>query len=432
MNIKLGQIRLYLFYLLIFALPWQTRWIIRDPYFGGEPWEYGRISLYSWDIILLVLIIVSLPLIWTTIRGDKKQSVNFNFFSFEFWNRSFIFFLLGFFTLASVIWSSDKNLALYWVCRFLEAGLLWWLIYILKPAWVTVCKSLVFAGSLQAVWAIGQFLTQTSFANKWLGVALHPLTQGGTSVVMNEYGRWLRAYAGQVHPNVLGGLLVMTLLATIWVYVEKAKLKSGKIYLFLFFIQLIGLFFTFSRGAWIALFVSIVWWLWKEGEERVYLKKIFVMSGVVIVCLGIIYWQPVSGRFSGASSLEQRSIEDRKGSIRESQYLLRDNLLLGVGVGNYTFALAQSKPSLPAWRYQPVHNIFLLVLTELGVFGLALWLFVVGGFMKAAHFRSKYIVFIIPIFFIALFDHYWWTAPSMFLLFWLMFFSNYFIREQQP
>ena len=41
MNIKLGQIRLYLFYLLIFALPWQMRWIIRDPYFGGEPWEYG-------------------------------------------------------------------------------------------------------------------------------------------------------------------------------------------------------------------------------------------------------------------------------------------------------------------------------------------------------------------------------------------------------
>ncbi|HLD86138.1 MAG TPA: hypothetical protein VJA28_01660, partial [Patescibacteria group bacterium] len=51
------KIREYLFYLLVFLLPWQARYIFHDPQLFGETWEYGRLSLYGWDILLVVLVI---------------------------------------------------------------------------------------------------------------------------------------------------------------------------------------------------------------------------------------------------------------------------------------------------------------------------------------------------------------------------------------
>ena len=73
MDWSLVKIREYLFYLLIFTIPWQTRWIIRDPYLGGEVWEYGRISLYGWDILLVVLVVISVPLLWEEIKNVKLK-----------------------------------------------------------------------------------------------------------------------------------------------------------------------------------------------------------------------------------------------------------------------------------------------------------------------------------------------------------------------
>ena len=479
---KLSSIREYLFYLLIFIIPWQTRWIIRDPYLGGEVWEYGRISLYGWDILLVILVIISWPLVWQEIKNVKlkprfnpadggvvtKATKNQNdpppghyeesasggrrgnlkrLLRFARNDNFYVYLFLLLFSLTSTLWSGDKLLALVWSLRLLEGGLLWLLVRALKPKWAAVCWSLLAAGTLQAGWAITQFITQASFANKWLGVAVHPLTQGGTSVVMNEYGRWLRAYAGQVHPNVLGGLLVVTLLATAWLYANRIKNHESRItnviLLFCYLLQLSGLFFTFSRGAWLGLFLSLVFW-WRREKRNVIarsettkqslevaasairrtrndnpISSVIIISALAVIILGIIYWQPLSGRFTGQSTLEQQSIEDRRGSIKQSGQILSSKWLLGTGIGNYTAQLSENMPGLKAWRYQPVHNIFLLVFTELGVIGLLLFF----GLWLNAFLRKPFAIshsLLAAVLVTAMFDHYWWTAPSMFLLLWVI------------
>ncbi|MBI5734107.1 MAG: O-antigen ligase family protein [Candidatus Kerfeldbacteria bacterium] len=469
MTISLNQVREYGFYLLVFILPWQTRWIIRDPLISGGTWEYGRISLYAWDVLLVILLIISLLKIWPEIKNFKFLIFNFksNFKSiFQIFKSPVLtYFLLLLFTLTSVLWAGDKALVFYWVGRLMEGGVIWLWLRALKPKLEYILLSLSLAGVVQAVWAIGQFVTQSTFASKWLGVAIHPITQYGTSVVLTDVGRWLRAYGGQVHPNVLGGLLVITCLATVWLYFNKnfkfqnpnvksnpkseiipkaqnPKLLNSYSYLLFYIIQLVGLFFTFSRGAWLALFITLIFYLiipvgkyvqldknpYPENSglnerQSYFIKQSLVVLGytfLVFITLGVVLWQPTVGRILGGSRLEVKSVTERVTSVSDSGSVIAKHWLGGVGMGNYTYALQQSVPSQPANYYQPVHNTFLLIMAELGIIGLGLILWLIKRVVFSSQFIIRNSLFLIPILITALFDHYWWTIPSMFLLLWLI------------
>ena len=52
----------YIFYLFIFLLPWQTRWMWHLGELNKGHWEYGTMSLYGTDMILTVLL--ALGIIW--------------------------------------------------------------------------------------------------------------------------------------------------------------------------------------------------------------------------------------------------------------------------------------------------------------------------------------------------------------------------------
>lgn len=369
-------------------------------------------SLYGWDILLLVLVLISLPLLWSEFRNqaDKAQAKIF-----------LIYLALFAWSAFSTWWATDTVLVSAWCFRLLEGGLLLLLVRALKPKFAWVCASLAAAGSIQALWAIGQFLTQGTFANKWLGVAVHPLAQAGTSVVLASGGRWLRAYAGQVHPNVLGALLVITSLATAWLVVNvKFKNQNVKLLLWLvYLVQLAGLFFSFSRGAWLALFITFVFWWWRARDERRTVAAATVAALACFAALGLVYWQPTTGRILGGSRLEQESVVDRRVELQQSSALLQRAWFAGVGFGNYTAALYQANPTWPSYRYQPVSDLYLLILTELGVVGLGLWLWLVWRSLVLG-WQTNMPYLLLPVLVTGLFDHYWWTIPSMALLFWLV------------
>ncbi|MBU1039001.1 O-antigen ligase family protein [Patescibacteria group bacterium] len=442
MGLTFIKIKEYLFYSLVFLLPWQTRWIVRDAFIKDEVWEYGRLSLYAWDILLVFLFLLVIPEavkiiknFWHNFKFKNTQlpqpatAVNFVSKSRELIFVSYLsLLLLSFFT---IIWAPDKLLAAIWSIRFLEIGLLWLLVLIIKTNLIKFGLSFIGAGFIQALWAIGQFAWQGTFASKWLGVADHPLFQPGSSVILATSGRWLRAYAGQVHPNVLGGLLVIGLLFTVYLLIDcfyKKEYSQCRVWLLMVYVvQLAGLFFTFSRGAWLALFITLFVWWWFKKDNRLSLTKFSVVAIVSFIILGLAAWPPVSGRLLGGSRLEQQSVEERVGSVEESRTMLVDYWWQGVGLGNYTKKLQIYQPTLKAYKYQPVHNLWLLILTEIGTVGLILFLFIWYLFWRfSSSFFSK--LLFLPIIITGLVDHYWWTIPSMFLLGWLIISLN-FIEE---
>jgi len=233
---------------------------------------------------------------------------------------------------------------------------------------------------LQATLGIYQFLTQHAPANKYLGLALHDPNTLGTSVVEAVSGRWLRAYGGFDHPNIFGGVLAVALVISAYLLASRKVIRRKSdvvesLSLFIFhFVALFALFFSFSRAAWLA---TIVGWLvlcvvlalkrdaWIFGRFLV----LMFFSAVMVLIVVIPYQDLCRVRIEATSRLENKSVTERLSYVQEAKELWSQNWVTGVGVGNYLLAL-EKKASVKkaAWDYQPVHNVFLLLGAESGIF----------------------------------------------------------------
>lgn len=452
--IKLQKIIEYILYFLIFLLPLQTRYIFKDGILNQGYLEYGTISLYAVDILLIVLITFA---IFDYFKNKKQLKLA--------QNKKIIYILASIGVLELAIFSSifvatDKLLAFHYYLKYLLGICLFFIIIYSKYDYKKLIYSLFIGTFFHALLGIWQFLTQTSFSNKWLGIAMHDPTQPGTSVIeafslistdtfaLNGE-RWLRAYGGLDHPNILGGLLVITLLLIIIHLIRvsssqfmtirnKNKLSDDikknnesifkiiKILIsyILLFTFLTALFFTFSRSAWLGfitgIFVLFSILIYKKQEKR--FKKLFEICATITLLLIILFNQfsnLVLTRIDANSRLETKSSQDRLTSYNESWKIIKENWFWGVGAGNYTLALndanAEKKPS---WYYHPPHNIFLLIWSEIGIIGLlsfiSLIILILINFKNLKYTASILITILI----IGMFDHWLWSLHFGILLFW--------------
>ena len=99
---------------------------------------------------------------------------------------------------------------------------------------------------------------------------------------------------------------------------------------------------------------------------------------------------------------------ERVASWKQGFSVWKNNPILGTGIGNYTIESRELNS-------QPTHNIFLLVLVELGIVGFVLYFLIWQKFWKNKNERSLLLLFLI----IGLFDHYLWSLYSGQMLFWL-------------
>ena len=212
----------YGIYATAFFLPVQTRLILRAGELNGGYFEYGTISLYAVDVLSIALLLVYMLSSRTDVR-DLIQRAYRDFSSlllarndndkyFKL-NYQFFVFLSIIFAFISIFFAQDKFLASYVFIRLLLGVGLFWLL--IKAGYDAIKLTYFFlAGAfLQACLGIWQFFTQSSFSFKWLGMAMHDPGDLGVSVVETLSGeRWLRAYGGLDHPNILGGLMAMSLL----------------------------------------------------------------------------------------------------------------------------------------------------------------------------------------------------------------------------
>ena len=128
-------------------LPWQTRWIAKDFFVQGEVFEYGRLSLYCFDIVLLALLIIYVIQI-------KAKSSKFKVPMF------FICLALVIYSLLSTLWAKEQLVALYWGMRMLGGFVLFYLIQKIGFSKARLAIVVVMAGAIQGLLAAWQFLTQ--------------------------------------------------------------------------------------------------------------------------------------------------------------------------------------------------------------------------------------------------------------------------------
>ena len=284
---------------------------------------------------------------------------------------------LTFLGLLSVPLSVDPLLSVYhWVRLLALAGF-----YLLVLNEVKSLGALILPLGLmvvvQSVVGIEQALQQRSLGLvAWGEYALHP-DWGGVSVVTAAGERWLRAYGLSDHPNILGGCLAFALILIAAWYCD-ARDRWRPLAVGVFVAGALGLYFTYSRSAWLALFAGLALvfvWLAKTRTGGLTIRWLSMLAAALIVLFPFV-WQNaaylgVRLGFGGAFEAvpqEVQSIGERTLLNQTANQLFAVNALTGVGLSALPTAMSQAFPDFQV-DYQPAHFVLLDVAAEIGIFG---------------------------------------------------------------
>lgn len=435
-NSKTQKIGSYLFYLLIFLVPWPVRWIYQQAWLNEQKWEYGTLSLYGGEVVFGLLVLFLIGVFIQHVVITKRPSFTMPT------NKSYkiIIFLIVY--LFINLWLSiDQTISWQYLSWFWQglAIMFFWQLFV--NSWQKANYLLLTAGLLQSCLAIFQFLTQKVIGNSWLGMAQQSVSVLGASVVEGT-GRFLRAYGSFSHPNILGGFLVIIIIINIY-WLWRFYQQQGSInrhsnyqqvlhYLFLvigLMVNSYALCVSFSRSAWLGLVVGLsllaITIFRKAGRlERIRGLQIIAPLLLVVIFFISTNYQLFLNRVDGQSRLEIMSNQQRTTSLIEAKSIISNNLLIGVGIGNYTTYSYWLNHFHPAWEYQPVHNLYLLIWSEIGLCGLLLiiaLLFITIKNLWPLNTVEQKIKFSLAmaLLTIGLFDHYWWSLYSGMMLWWL-------------
>lgn len=439
---KVGEILLYL---LVFLLPLQTRLIIRPGMVNFGYLEYGTISLYLTDIILVALLSV---LVINFLLPKPKRFLTINLFSPQI-KRDYILLsliVLELMVFISIFFAPYKLLAVYKYILFL-LGLA--IFFIISRGKFFNRLKLIYAFLagilLQSALALYQFITQSTFASKLLGLSLHDPAIPGVSVIeaYNQKGillRWLRSYGGLDHPNILGGVLAAGIIVLVGLLVERKKWKISekrmKLFIVvnysLFFLFVIALFCTFSHAAYLAALIGVVVVLLLSDSTQLK-RKIdpksldcgFILGfGILFIVIGSMIFSSVDVRLFNASRLEQISNRERISGYVQALESISNRPVSGWGVGNYYLSLYFREPYFQSYFYQPVHNVFMLIAAEIGVAGVLVFIFFIGALIlsKAMNIRNNALslALIFAFLIIAMVDHWFWSLHFGIFFFWLV------------
>lgn len=144
------------------------------------------------------------------------------------------------------------------------------------------------------------------------------------------------------------------------------------------------------------------------GGSRAAPTIIAVIILGVVACI-IIFLFP---RFSSLFSEDKESWQSRLSQSRVAIAMWRDHPWRGVGLNQYLPNLPKYQ-KVSSWKeYQPVHNTWLLILAEMGLFGFLLVSFLFLKFLIFNFvFLNKFQI-IICILILSLFDHYFYTLQQ--------------------
>ena len=422
---KLKQFISWLIIGFIFLLPLQTRLIYKQGILNAGVWEYGTFSLYATE--LLFFVILALTIVYCIKLVTANNALNKNY-----WRRLLPLVAVALIMAVNIFLSQSQSIAFYKLGQLIEATALFFIILIIKPEFQRISWAIVLSGLVQSVSAIEQFIDQKVIANKWLGMASQSPEILGTPIVQLDGVRWLRTFGTFSHPNMLAGFLVVGLILIIGLYASANKEKIKKYLSLIFVINSVALFTTLSRAALIAMFFSIILFAFLSRKDQL-LNKTVTKFALIFIFIAIVfsatYPELIFSRTFSGNRVENISNTTRIEQYKEYWPIIKNNWLTGVGLGNYTAELFATNPTREAWLYQPIHNTYLLIFAELGIFGFILilsiifYVFYLARGTLTCHYEPvsrltclACLAGLAGLACLALFDHYLWSFYSGIIL----------------
>jgi len=213
----------------------------------------------------------------------------------------------------------------------------------------------------------------------FLGESFSQAVLTNPSWLVNVGGKTLlRATAFFPDPHMLAFYLNMTGLIALGIYFYfKNKNQDKKKYLLIFFILLFASLLTFSRGGYLGIISGLIFFALFYFKNQ--LKNILSNSSSLLIIftifIGIFIFFAVPNNFSHRLQSSFNPFEGsnagRLQTWNQSLAVVKNNLVIGTGLGNYPLAV---KPS--ANYREPIysHNTILDIAAETGILNALIWI----------------------------------------------------------
>ncbi len=184
-------------------------------------------------------------------------------------------------------------------------------------------------------------------------------------------------------PNHLA-MYLAPLLPFVGYLVYKTKQKERALYFALGATVLIVLFLTKSLGAWLGLFIAaiITGVIWRKSLTQKAKKTIIPGGAFLSLMFSFIFREEV---ISFLLNPERSSWASRFQIWNSALAILRDNPLLGIGLGTfqeYYLAYQQYFPQYLEWAVPQPHNVLLAAWLQTGILGLIGFLWLIARFFS--------------------------------------------------
>ena len=419
------------FKIFIFLLPTQLAYHFwpKWSHIYGVRVDYLAPTIYLTDLLIIVLLIVNafekiiFPNI-KTVRNNRKKSNPFR-------KEVLLLFSLLIFSVINISTSEFLEVSvLKWV-KFFE--LLFLSIYIINEKelnfkdWVgrPLSYSLIFFSII----AVLQFFLKRTLGGffYFLGERSFNISTPGIALVDIFSQEYLRAYSTFSHPNSLAGYYLVGLIIIFnsstrsFANTKKLSLenkhKNNLLSIMVLIFSSCVLILTFSLGVWVAGLFVLTFFL--ISKNKAIFKKIslaFFLGIVSISLLSPILFQ----RYFINRNLFKENVSNRIELAKTAEKIYSQKPFFGIGLNNFIIYLPKTSADTEVvWKFQPIHNIFLSILTETGLVGLLIFLYLLFlAFEKTL--KSNNIVLVLSLIAIIItgaFDHYWMTLQQNQLLF---------------
>jgi O-antigen ligase len=407
-----GRIQKTIFFLLIFFLPFQVglHFWPNFSYVGGVRIDYLSPTLYLLDILVVGWILLSARII--SVRALPGMTKIF-----------LSLFILD--LILNIFLSKSPTAHIFGLIKLGEFGLFGLLVSrVFKKEYVPgFVRTLSLSAIIASVLAIWQFINQSSVGGLWyfLGERTFNSSTIGISTV-NLNHQILRAYGAFPHPNVLAFFLLAAIIFTV-LSLSYEKSRRWKIFLVVSALFCsVGLLLTFSR---ISIFLAVFFFLYY------FLRKVTVRTRMVILgaasgTLGGLGILGVFGWFGnwGIVQFLLRGIDFREELLAQSLKILSDNPYFGIGLNNFFINQAPLIKTISPINFQPPHNIFVLALLSLGLFGFfifpAIFILAFRSIFKKLRttnyelrtFYKSVLFILVSIVIVGMFDHFFLTVEQ--------------------
>jgi O-antigen ligase len=295
-------------------------------------------------------------IIWLFEKGLPHKKIAFAIIS----KYPLLLFLLA--LLISVVFSTNKINSLMELYKYISGILIFLIAISLNYEHrIRVIKAIVLAGFLISILAIYQYFSGFQHILDYLA------RDKTASSFALDYIQRQRVFFPFVTPNTLGGYLIIIIPLILALWDRKKRIFLNPL-LFVFVSVSLGLLLTKSLGALLSIFLGLILYFYLQGALN---RKRLLLIGGLLIIIGLVFFLrqgAIKEHIQPTFSLAKR-MDYWKDTLR----ITKAAPWTGVGLGN--FNLAQSRFA---------HNSYLQIWAEMGILGIASFLWLIISVFKSA------------------------------------------------